>query len=141
MWIGVKLIVPEADESDGGLTAKANIWAAIQTIMIADAVMSLDNVVAIAAVARDSVLLIVLGLLISVPLIVFGSQLVLKYLLRYRRRRYDGRFGGRSASPVSRDRQDAESVDGRRSPDQPSDEGNERDAGHDRPSQQERLAA
>jgi YjbE family integral membrane protein len=83
LWIGVKLIVPEADEGDGGLTAKANIWAAIQTIMIADAVMSLDNVVAIAAVARDSVLLIVLGLLISVPLIVFGSQLVLKYLLRF----------------------------------------------------------
>ena len=45
--------------------------------------MSLDNVVAIAAVARDSVLLIVLGLLISIPLIVFGSQLVLKYLLRF----------------------------------------------------------
>ena len=83
MWIGVKLILPETHGSSGSLTAKANLWGAVQTIIVADAVMSLDNVVAIAAVARDSVLLIVLGLLISVPLIVFGSQLVLKYLLRF----------------------------------------------------------
>jgi YjbE family integral membrane protein len=83
LWIGVKLIVPEADHNGGGLAAKANLWSAVQTIIIADAVMSLDNVVAIAAVARDSMLLIVLGLLISVPLIVFGSQLVLKFLLRF----------------------------------------------------------
>ena len=65
------------------MTAKANLLGAVQTIIIADAVMSLDNVVAIAAVARDSLLLIVPGLLISIPLIVFGSQLVLKYLLRF----------------------------------------------------------
>jgi YjbE family integral membrane protein len=83
LWIGVKLIVPEGDEGGDGLAAKSNLWGAIQTIMIADAVMSLDNVVAIAAVAKDSTLLIVLGLLISVPLIVFGSQLVLKFLLRF----------------------------------------------------------
>jgi YjbE family integral membrane protein len=83
VWIGVKLIVPEANEGGGGLTANANLWGAVQTIIIADAVMSLDNVVAIAAVAQDSMLLIVVGLLISVPLIVFGSQLVLKYLLRF----------------------------------------------------------
>ena len=83
VWIGVKLILPETNDHGGGLTAKANLWGAVQTIIIADAVMSLDNVVAIAAVARDSVLLIVLGLLISVPLIVFGSQLVLRYLLRF----------------------------------------------------------
>jgi YjbE family integral membrane protein len=83
VWIGVKLILPETNDHGGGLTAKANLWGAVQTIIIADAVMSLDNVVAIAAVARDSLLLIALGLLISVPLIVFGSQLVLKYLLRF----------------------------------------------------------
>jgi YjbE family integral membrane protein len=83
VWIGVKLILPETNDHGGGLTAKANLWGAVQTIIVADAVMSLDNVVAIAAVARDSVLLIALGLLISVPLIVFGSQLVLKYLLRF----------------------------------------------------------
>ena len=83
LWIGVKLIVPEANEGHDGLTAKADLWGAVQTIIIADAVMSLDNIVAIAAVAQDSMLLIVFGLLISVPLIVFGSQLVLKYLLRF----------------------------------------------------------
>jgi len=83
LWIGVKLIVPEEDGVEAGIAAKAGLWGAIQTIIIADAIMSLDNVVAIAAAANDSVLLIVLGLLISVPLIVFGSQLVLKYLLRF----------------------------------------------------------
>ncbi|MEJ0018217.1 MAG: TerC family protein [Acetobacteraceae bacterium] len=83
LWIGVKLIVPEDGDGEGGLSAKSNLFGAMQTIMIADAVMSLDNVVAIAAVARDSVLLIVLGLVISVPLIVFGSQLVLRFLVRF----------------------------------------------------------
>src|SRR5262249_52774280 len=83
LWIGVKLIVPEDNDGEGHLRAKSHLWGAMQTIIIADAVMSLDNVVAIAAVARDSILLIVLGLLISVPLIVFGSQLVLRFLLRF----------------------------------------------------------
>lgn len=82
LWIGIKLIVPETGGGHG-LTAKSHLWGAMQTIIIADAVMSLDNVMAIAAVARDSLLLIVLGLLISIPLIVFGSQLVLRFLLRF----------------------------------------------------------
>ena len=59
------------------------MWGAIRTILIADAVMSLDNVVAIAAAAHDSVLLITLGLVISIPLIVFGSQLMLRVLERF----------------------------------------------------------
>ena len=82
LWIGVKLMVPEEEGGDG-IVAKATLWGAMQTIVIADAVMSLDNVVAIAAAANGSTLLIVLGLLISVPLIIFGSTLVLKVLLRY----------------------------------------------------------
>lgn len=82
LYIGVKLMVPE-EEGEGGIAAKSSLWGAMQTIVLADAVMSLDNVVAIAAAAHGSTLLIVLGLLISVPLIVFGSQLVLKVLLRY----------------------------------------------------------
>ena len=82
LWIGVKLMVPEEEGGDG-IAAKATLWGAMQTIVIADAVMSLDNVVAIAAAANGSTLLIVLGLLISVPLIIFGSALVLKVLLRY----------------------------------------------------------
>jgi YjbE family integral membrane protein len=83
LWIGVKLIMPESEAHGDGIAAKSNLIGAIQTIMLADAVMSLDNVVAIAAVAKDSVLLIVLGLLISVPLIIFGSQLVLRFLTRF----------------------------------------------------------
>jgi YjbE family integral membrane protein len=83
LWIGVRLLIPEGGDGEGGLTAKSHLWGAVQTIVIADAAMSVDNVVAIATVARDSVLLIVLGLLISVPLIVFGSQLVLHVLLRF----------------------------------------------------------
>ena len=81
LWIGVKLMVSE--EQSDGIAAKSNLRGAIQTIIIADAVMSLDNVVAIAAIAKGSVLLIVIGLAISVPLIIFGSQLLLGVLLRF----------------------------------------------------------
>jgi len=83
LYIGVKLVVPEGDVHGDGLAAKHNVWGAIRTILLADAVMSLDNVVAIAAAARGSVLLIALGLVISIPLIVFGSQLVLGVLNRF----------------------------------------------------------
>jgi YjbE family integral membrane protein len=83
LWIGVKLIVPEEEHGEGKIAAKGNLWGAIQTIIVADAVMSLDNVIAIVAAAGGSTTLIVIGLVISVPLIVFGSQLVLRYLLRY----------------------------------------------------------
>jgi len=83
LYIGVKLIIPEEEHGADSVAAKSNLWGAIQTITIADAVMSLDNVVAIAAAAQGSVLLISLGLLISVPLIVFGSQLVLTVLTRF----------------------------------------------------------
>lgn len=83
LYIGVKLLIPEEEHGADSVAAKSNIWGAIQTITIADAVMSLDNVVAIAAAAKDSMLLIVLGLIISVPMIVFGSQLVLSILNRF----------------------------------------------------------
>ena len=82
LWIGVKLLLPEGEGHDGP-DAKAGLWRAVQTIIIADVVMSLDNVVAIAAVAKDSLVLIVIGLLISVPIIIFGSQIVLRVLLRF----------------------------------------------------------
>ncbi len=81
VWIGVKLLVPE--EGADGIEAKSSLWGAMRTIILADAVMSLDNVVAIAAAAQGSMLLIVLGLVMSVPLIVFGSQLVLTLLQRF----------------------------------------------------------
>jgi len=83
LYIGVKLVMPEGDAAGEGLAATANVWDAIQTILVADAVMSLDNVVAIAAAAHGSVLLIALGLALSIPLIVFGSQVLLRILGRF----------------------------------------------------------
>ena len=84
LYIGVKLVIPEGDAHGSGIAAaKSHTWGAIRTILIADAVMSLDNVVAIAAAAHGSTLLIALGLVISIPLIVFGSQLVLRVLNRF----------------------------------------------------------
>jgi YjbE family integral membrane protein len=83
LYIGVKLVMPESESHEGGIAAKSHVWGAIRTILIADAVMSLDNVVAIAAAAHGSALLITFGLAISIPLIVFGSQIVLRFLNRF----------------------------------------------------------
>jgi YjbE family integral membrane protein len=83
LWIGVKLLIPEDEDHGDKIKAGHNIWSAVQTVIIADAVMSLDNVIAIAAAAHGHVLLIVIGLVISVPLIVFGSTLMLKILVRF----------------------------------------------------------
>ena len=82
LWIGVKLMVPEEDGHDG-VKSSASLWGAIQTIVIADVVMSLDNVIAIVAAAKGDVVLIIVGLVMSVPLIVFGSQLLMKVLNRF----------------------------------------------------------
>ena len=81
IYIGINLLSDE--ENDDEIAAHSHMWGAIRTILIADAVMSLDNVVAIAAAAHDSVLLITLGLVISIPLIVYGSQLMLRVLERF----------------------------------------------------------
>jgi YjbE family integral membrane protein len=82
-WIAVKMILPEEHDAHGGdAESTANLWAAVRTIVIADAVMSLDNVIAIAAAAKGSVLLLVIGLAISMPLVIFGSALILKILNR-----------------------------------------------------------
>jgi YjbE family integral membrane protein len=84
LWIGVKMIVPEHEHGgDDGKGASGNVWSAIWTIVIADAVMSLDNVIAIAAAAQGSVLLIGIGLAMSVPLIIYGSTLILNVFIRY----------------------------------------------------------
>jgi YjbE family integral membrane protein len=82
-WIAVKLIVPEEHGEGGGGDGAGTLFAAVRTVVIADAVMSLDNVIAIAAAAGNDVVLLVIGLVISVPLIVFGSALVLKALERF----------------------------------------------------------
>ena len=86
VWIGVKLIAPEEDGHDN-IQGSDKLFAAFKTIIVADLVMSVDNVIAIAGAAQSSgehqMLLIVLGLLISVPIIVWGSQLVIKLMERY----------------------------------------------------------
>jgi YjbE family integral membrane protein len=80
-WIGVKLLIPE--EGDEDIKASDQLLAAIKTILVADLVMSLDNVIAVAAAAGGSLLLLILGLAISIPLVIFGATLLLKLMDRY----------------------------------------------------------
>jgi len=83
-YIGVQLLLEEEDEiEDGKAPEVKSMMSAVRTILIADLVMSLDNVIAVAAAAKDSVTLLVLGLGISIPLIIFGSTLLLKLMERF----------------------------------------------------------
>ena len=91
LWIGVKLLVPEEDGDD--IASSDNLFQAIKTILIADLVMSLDNVLAVAAAADSAAptvelvamkyTLLVLGLAISIPIVIFGSTLMLKFMERW----------------------------------------------------------
>ena len=86
LWIGVKLLAPDED-AHGDVQGSDKLLAAIKTIIVADLVMSVDNVIAIAGAAQNAgehqFLLVVLGLLISIPIIVWGSQLVIKLMERF----------------------------------------------------------
>ena len=79
--VAAKLLVPE-DEEEDGVHAASHLWAAVQIVVVADIVMSLDNVIAVAAAANGSVPLLILGLAISVPLIVAGAALIMALLAR-----------------------------------------------------------
>ncbi len=81
-WIAIKLLMPE-DGDDGDVESSDNLWSAIKTILIADLVMSLDNVIAVAAAAKGSLLLLVLGLAISIPLVIFGATILMKLMDRW----------------------------------------------------------
>jgi YjbE family integral membrane protein len=81
LWIGAKLLVPEDDDPD--ITASDNLWIAIRTILIADLVMSLDNVIAVAAAAGGHWGLMIIGLAISIPLVIFGATLLVKVMERW----------------------------------------------------------
>ncbi len=83
LWIGVKLILPEEAHSSDNIKADTRLFGAIKTIIVADFVMSLDNVLGVAAAAKGNVSLLVFGLLISIPLIAWSSQLVLKLIDRF----------------------------------------------------------
>ena len=83
VWIAYRLLVPDEGEADTHGPVATTFWGAMRTIVIADAVMGLDNVLAVAGAAHGSYLLVVAGLLISVPIVVWGSTLVLKVVERY----------------------------------------------------------
>lgn len=83
LWIGIKLLQPEPQSNGHQIDASTTLPGAIKTIIIADAVMSLDNVIAIAGAAKDSIGLVIFGLVVSVPIIVWGSKLVMKLMDRF----------------------------------------------------------
>jgi len=82
LWIGVKLLQSD-DEEHANIQGSAHLLDAIKTIIIADAVMSLDNVIAVAGAAKGGIGLVAFGITISIPIIVWGSQLVLKLMDRF----------------------------------------------------------
>lgn len=82
IWIAVKLMLPE--EEDGhDIQASSHLWGAVKTIILADFVMSLDNVIAVAGAAHGSLALLLFGLAVSIPLIVWSSQLILHWMERW----------------------------------------------------------
>jgi YjbE family integral membrane protein len=81
VWIGINLLKGEDGEAE--LEGHSNLVAAIKTIIIADLVMSLDNVIGVAAAAKGNIVLLVIGLGISIPLIIYGSTLILKLMTRF----------------------------------------------------------
>lgn len=85
VWIAYKLLLPEEEKNgnDAGINAASTFWGAMRTIVVADMVMGLDNVLAVAGAAQGSFLLVALGLLISIPIIVWGSTLLLRFVERY----------------------------------------------------------
>lgn len=80
IWIAYKLLV---EEKKHDVQSVASLWSAIKTIVIADTVMGLDNVLAVAGAAHGDFLLVVLGLLISIPIVIWGSTLILKWVERF----------------------------------------------------------
>ncbi len=83
LYIAIKLLVPEDGEGEGHMEPGEHLWRAVRMVAIADIIMSLDNVIAIAAAAKGSVLLLVIGLGISIPLIIAGAALIMSLLDRF----------------------------------------------------------
>jgi YjbE family integral membrane protein len=88
VWIGVKLIAPGDEEEHGTIEGSDKLWGAVKTVIVADLVMSVDNVIAIAGAAQSAggdhqMPLVIFGLLVSIPIIVWGSQMVIKLMDRF----------------------------------------------------------
>ncbi len=88
LWIGVKLLVPEHEDGHANIAGSDKLWGAVKTVIVADFVMSVDNVIAIAGAAEASgtghgMALVIFGVLVSIPIIVWGSQMVIKLMDRF----------------------------------------------------------
>ena len=87
VWIGVKLLAPSDEDEHGKIEGSDRLWSAIKTVIVADLVMSIDNVIAIAGAAEGGgehkMSLVIFGLLVSIPIIVWGSQFVMKLMDRF----------------------------------------------------------
>ena len=88
LWIGVKLLVPEHEDGHANIAGSDKLWGAVKTVIVADLVMSVDNVIAIAGAAEASgnghgMVLVIFGVLVSIPIIVWGSQMVIKLMDRF----------------------------------------------------------
>jgi len=86
LWIGVKLIADEEGgegEGEAKFQASDRLWAAVRTVVVADLVMSIDNVLGVAAAAKGSLALLVFGLVVSIPLVIAGSQIILALIERF----------------------------------------------------------
>jgi YjbE family integral membrane protein len=88
MWIGIKLLAPPDEDGHSNIQGSDKLWAAVKTVIVADLVMSIDNVIAIAGAAtgagsQHQLPLVIFGLLVSIPIIIWGSQLVLKLMDRF----------------------------------------------------------
>lgn len=84
VWIAYRLLLPEEAQGDAAtIRAASGFWGALRTIVVADTIMGLDNVLAVAGAAQGSFLLVTLGLLISIPIVIWGSTLLLRFVERY----------------------------------------------------------
>jgi YjbE family integral membrane protein len=83
VWIAIKLLAPQAHDAEGTPEAAQDLWRAVRIVVIADIVMSLDNVIAVAAVAKGRYILLIIGLAISIPVVIAGSAIILWLLERF----------------------------------------------------------
>jgi len=83
LWIGIKLLLPEDDGGGHEIQGSATLGGAVRTVIIADFVMSLDNVIGVAGAAKGNMALLIFGLVVSIPLVVVGSKIILKLIERF----------------------------------------------------------
>ncbi len=82
LWIGIKLLQPDRPDHSNIVSGQC-LWSAIKTIIVADAVMSIDNIIAVSAAAHGHMALVIFGIAVSIPIIIWGSQIILKLLERF----------------------------------------------------------